>query len=373
MATSKTAGTTQRSSSGRSSKKSEEPDVSPARWAGVALVIAAIVGAILLAVISPSNPDPESDPGLVAEASSPSPVPTELGGPVPVGRPVIVSPGDGTVTPEFEIEVAVDVPEDVGVPKKLLTLYIYHGDEIDQLDKPKLGTTVTVQGVRLTAGENTLTAAFGGPGGPGPISEPVVVTLDENAPKLEITSPKKGHETYDERVLVEFTSEVGAEVQVRNEAKSFDQPLVVGPGGAGTIAVALKRGNNRIEATSIDEAGQEQTAWVRVKRLDGRPFVKLKYPETIKRSELPTEIRVVAEVKDGGGDPMRGAEVHFSLGGPDRTALSEIGTTNTNGRAVWNPTVTASSSPADALELGVVVISSLTDDQKTLDRSITLQ
>ena len=389
MASAKDGGTTRRASASRSSRKKQEPEVSPARWAGVALVIAAIVGAIFLAMVSPSEPGTESppQPGAAAEAeagtgaeaeagtgadASPSPATTTVDVPVPMVTPVITNPGNGTLTPEIEIAVTVDIPEDVAVPKKHLELHIYAGSDITTLEKPKAGTTVKVQGVRLLPGENTLTAALGSPAGPGPVSDPVVVTLDEDAPRLTITSPKNKYQTYDDGVTVEFGSEVGARVRIRNEANKFDQPeQTVNSGGEGSIFVPLKRGvKNHIVATSVDQAGQLQEASVNVWRIDGRPSVKLKFPGSV---DPPEEIRIVAEVKDDTGKPMVDAEVHFNLGGPNRTTLSESRQTNDKGRAVWVVEVVGSSSPADSLELGVVVISPTTGDKKSLVRNIALK
>jgi len=381
MASAKDGGTTRRAGSSRSSKKKQEPEVSPARWAGVALVIAAIVGAVFLAMLSPSDPGTESpqQPGAEAEAeagtgadASPSPAATTVDVPVPVVTPVITNPGNGTLTPEIEIAVTVDIPEDVAVPKKHLELHIYAGSDITTLEKPKAGTTVKVQGVRLLPGENTLTAALGSPAGPGPVSDPVVVTLDEDAPRLTITSPKNKYQTYDDGVTVEFSSEVGARVRIRNEANKFDQPeQTVNSGGEGSIFVPLKRGvKNHIVATSVDQAGQLQEASVNVWRIDGRPSVKLKFPQSV---DPPEQIRIGDEGKDDKGKPMVDAQVHFNLGGTNRTTLSESRQTNDKGRAAWVVEVVGSSSPADSLELGVVVISPTTGDKKSLVRNIALK
>jgi hypothetical protein len=375
MASAKDGGTTRRADPSRSRGKRQEPVVSPARWAGVALVIAAIVSAVFLAMISPSEPASDAEdagPAAIAAAPSPSPSATSVDVAVPVVIPVITNPKSGTLTPEFEIGVTVDVPDDDTVPRKHLQLHVYTGNEITTFEKPKPGSTVTVQGVRLTPGENTLTAALGSPAGPGPVSDPVVVTLDEDAPRLVITSPKNKSETYEKGVTVEFSSEVGARVRIRNEANKFDQPEeVVNSSGEGSIFVPLKRGvRNHIVATSVDQAGQPQEAFVNVFRIDGRPSVKLKFPETVKP---PEEIRIVAEVTDANGKAMPDAEVHFSLGGPSRTTLSESRATNEKGRAPWVVEVSGSSSPADALELGVTVISPITGEKRSVDRAIALR
>jgi hypothetical protein len=371
MASAKSSGTTRRSSSSRGSSAGQGQEVSPARWAGVALVIAAIVGAAFLAMVSPSEPGEASQPGAVAENVEPTatPIPSGTDLQVPEVQPTITTPADGTRTREFEVAVSVDVPSDDSVPRKLLHLYVYSGDQIVDSAKPKTGTTVTVEGVRLTPGENTLTAALGGPGGPGPVSDPVLVTLDETAAKVEITSPDNKHETYDDGVVVEFTSEVGTTVRIVNQSNAFDQEEVIGPSGKASMLVRLKRGKNHILASSPDEAGQVLEDSVNVTRIDGRPTVKLKYPETAKPGET---IRIVADVKDSKKKPMPEAEVHFSLGGPGRVTDSDIVITDESGRAVWNVEVTRSSAlSSDTLELGVVVYSP-SGEEKPLDRKITV-
>ena len=374
MASAKAGGTTKRSSPSRGSRKGQESDVSPARWAGVALVMAAIVGAIFLAMISPSDqgdPGQPSQPGAVAE----NPVPSQSAAPaaidvaIPVAQPLITNPSDRTSTPEIEIAVTVDVPDDTTVPRRDLELHVNNGSQITTVEKPKPGTTVTVEGVRLTPGENTITAVLGSLAGLGPVSDPVVVILDETKTKVGITSPKNKTETYEDAIAVEFASEVGATVRVVNEANKYDDKVVIGPSGEHSLSVRLKFGKNRIVATSVDEAGQIQDDSVTVTRLDGRPRVKIKYPKTV---NPPEDVRIVVDVTDDSGKPMPDAEVYFSLGGTGRTTDSDPSITNDKGRAVWNTKIAASTSPAATIELGVIVYSP-SGFKKVEDRTIGLK
>jgi hypothetical protein len=373
MATAKPAATTRRSSSGRSSKKSTEPVVSPARWAGVALVIAAIVGAIVLAMISPSDPNDvvEQQPGGVVAAPSPTPSPTVADTRVPTVQPRITIPLPSVIS-EVDIPVTVDLPEE-DLPKRLVTLYIKRGEEIiGKQDTIKTGTSVTVQGVRLAPGENLISAVLGTPAGLGPASEPVKVTVDRNAPSLKITAPKNKSETYEDTVLVEGTSEVGANVHVKNTTNDDDKTVVVGPSGEFSVTVRLKRQLNKIEATSVDNAGVPRTEKVRVTRLDGRPTIKITAPDEIKRSSLPKTVRIVIDVSDAAGNKMEGAQVAYTLGAPDRTSLTEPDETNANGRSVWQPEIEPASATVDRLELGVVVTSP-TGHPRTREHKIELK
>ena len=374
MASAKPAATSRRSTSGKGSKKSDEPEISPARWGGVALVIAAIVAAITLAVISPSDPDATAQPGVAGVDPTPTPAPSVLDTRVPTAQPTIVSPGEGP-TPEYEIPVTVAVPEE-DMLRRDLTLVVLRGEEeLGKVLKPKPGTKVTVEGVRLLRGsENELTAALKGPGGLlGPRSNPVLVTQNPDAPSLAITSPAKGYTTYDKTVIVAGTSEVGAEVRISNEANSFGPRTVVVPAsGEFTISVPLKHGPNRILAESEDQIEQTRRKWIKVVRKDGRPTIDdVKYLRQIPKSTLPRKIKVVVQVVDSKGEKMEGAKVAYTLGAPGYPAVTTDEETGPNGTSVWRPEIERSNALTNTLELSVTVTSPQ-GDQKTKNYEITL-
>ena len=371
MASAKPAGPTRRSSSPKGSQKKGDPEISRARWAGVALVIAAIIGAIALAIVSPSDPTTQTQLGGVATKPTPTPVASKLDTRVPTAQPRITKPFEG-VTREHEIQVTVDLPEE-DLPKRLLTLVILGGEEAKEERQPKTGRKVTVEGVRLVPGENELVAVLHGPGGPGPLSEPVIVILDRDAPPLEITSPRNKSETYDDTVVVTGTSEVGAVVELKNEANGSRQSLVVGESGEFAITMRLKRNANRITATSVDTAGLDRKKWVRIKRLDGRPHVEIDVTDRVRKSSPIWKIKVVVDVTDADGKKMEGASVFYSLGGPGRTAITESGLTNANGRSTWSPRIERTTSPAEAIELAVTVTSPTTEESKIERRAIEIK
>lgn len=368
MATAKSTSTTRRSGSTSKPKKDSDAEVSPARWAGVALVITAIVAAIFLAVISPS--EPSQAPGTAAIEPSPSPRPTVLDGQAPMAQPRIISPITET-TNEIDFPAKVELPEEE-LPKRLLTLYILRGDQIvGELPRPKTGGTVTVPSVRVDEGVNELTAVLSGPGGYGPRSEPVILTVDRDAPDLAITAPKNKIEIYDETIVVEGTSEVGSKVLIRNETNGHKATETVGNSGIFDATIRLKRGVvNRIVATSEDKAKIPRSATVRVTRLDGRPRIKIKDIDPIKRSSLPAKVRIVVDVTDAKGKPLSDAQVDYSLGGADRTTQTEADFTNAEGRSVWAPVVEPSSSTTDSLELSVTVTSPLSGQTRETQRTI---
>lgn len=369
MASAKPATTTRRASPSRSPRRSgEEQEVSPARWGGVAFVIVAIVAAIVLGVFSPS--EPATSPGAVAVGPSPTPSPSTLDTRVPTAKPRITHPQEGT-TNEIDISVKVAVPEDE-LRRGELTLFILRGDEeLKRLERPKPGSTIEVKGVRLVPGPNELTAVLRGPGeGWGPRSEPLLLSVDRDKADLAITSPQNKASVYEDTARIEGTSEVGAEVLVENETTERGTPVTVGPSGEFAVTVRLKKGPNTITATARDEADIPNTATVKVTRLDGKPRIKIRPIDPIKRAQLPTEIEVVVEVTDAKGKPIADAQVDYQLGAPDRTAVTDPGTTNAKGRSRWPVRVEPSSSTADALQLSVTVTSPLSGQKATATQSI---
>ncbi len=318
-----------------------EPDISPARWAGVGLVIAALLGAVVLAVVSPSVPSSVGSTVAVPDGPSPTPV---ASGPIdarlPVARPEISDPASGALVGDWEIEVGVTVPQDELRPKELSLVILSGEEEIGRLAKPKLGGSNMVTGVRLTEGFHELTAALEGPGGLGPRSEPVDVTMDRDAPKLEFTAPANKSTTFEDTVEVAGTSEVGAEVRLTNTTADWASPaFVVGPDGDFVWTVPLAKGRNEIAARSKNQAGRTQDDSIVVVRKDGKPKIKINAPKTLKGGSLPKTIEIVVDVGDTGGDAMAGAEVSYHLQGvgwPTETSESE---TNDDGRSSWKVVV----------------------------------
>jgi len=354
MATAKPATTTRRNNTGKSTRKGAEPEISPARWAGVALVIAAIVGAIVLAVISPSDPE-RSEPGAVPPVgATPRPDASPVGGAVPTERVSIVIPIPA-VTSEVDIEVTVDVPKAELAREQLFVVILRNGVSVAEEPKRKATGKQVVPGVRLLEGANELTAALRGPGGLGPLSEPVLMMVDRDAPKLGITSPKNGATTFEDLIEIAGTSEPGAEVRIRNSTAVSDETIVVGPNGTYQQLVPLKKGTNKIVVTSTDAAGMDQKEKISVERLDGKPVIKLTAPKELQRSLLPREIKVSVQVTDSAGESIEGATVSYTLGGPARLTETFEDETNIRGRSSWNVTVTPGGPALDPVQVQVEV------------------
>ena len=358
MASAKSAPGPRRTTPTRGSKSGDEAQVSPARWAGVALVMVAILAAIVLAILSPGEPDAGLAPAGLTDPS-PTPGASPVDGRRPTTTPTISSAQ--TPTGEVEIPIVVAVSADEALPRKLLTLVLLRGDEeIGSEPKPKPGTEVTVYARLLEGGVNEIRAALKSDAGLGPRSEPVLVTQDKDAPSLAITSPEDGTKTNAKAIIVTGTSEVGANLRISNKAKgvkSNPKTVVVGDSGEFEKSVGLGYGKNVIAVESEDQAGNPRRQEVRVTRLDLRPRIKtFSVPRRIKRSSLPNRIKVMVEVVDKAGKKMPGATVAFTLGAPGFGDTDE-GITDAEGRYTWRPRLQPSNPLADGIEVAVTVTS----------------
>lgn len=340
MASAKATPTSRPSRNGKRSPADAESEISPARWAGVALVIAALLGAIVLAVVSPSEQGSVEGPAAIpVQEATPSPTASGVADTrLPVARPEITDPSSGMLTSEWVIEIGVKIPPDE-LRKKDLKLVVLRGDEKvgEKEGPPKLGGRDVVPSARLAEGLNELTVALEGPGGLGPRSEPIEVTLDRDLPPLSLISPENRSKTFEGSIDVSGTSEPGATVRLLNSAADFDSgEFVVGRDGAFDFVVELEKGRNQITAESRDEADRLRTTSIVVTRKDGKPVIELRAPKSVRLSSLPKTVNIVVDVKDTAGDPMPGAVVNFYLQGVERLADQLAAESNDAGRAKWS-------------------------------------
>jgi hypothetical protein len=348
MATARPVGTVRRSGGATGgSGTGAPPDVSPARWGGVALVLVALLGTILLAVVSPSDGDPPalSGAGAVPATEAPAASLQPADGRLPTTAPAIVSPRDGTVDREWQIPVTVTIPDDP-IARRLLGLAILRdGEVIRSLEQLPRTKNVTVQGVKLEAGRNVLKAALTSAAGRGPESPPIVVQHDRDAPELGISQPEDGLVTFDEEVDVEVVSEVGASIVIENQKTKRERTYTVPSSGTVSATVRLDIGRNRLTVTATDSAGMRPQQSILVVRRDGRPVIKLNVaPRQVKRGELPKDLRITVEVTDAEGDAIEEADVSFTLRSGGWTQQESTDQTDADGQASWRTQLRAGSS-----------------------------
>jgi hypothetical protein len=299
----------------RQPRAQAEPEVPRSRWAGVGLVVFALLAAIVLAATAPLEPDEAA--GVTVVQPSPSatvpakPTPSLGTGPVPEVAPSILDPGVA-LTAESTLDLTVSLPETPIRPRDLKVAVFRNDREVARL--PGRGPEVSVDDVELKRGENVLTAALVGPGGIGPLSEPVIITLDADPPEVTVIAPPEGAIVDEGRVTVKGRSEPGANVSIRNASGGAPYELTVGPEGTFKAQVALGPKANRISIRATDALGNTRSVERRVVRAAFEADASLRVrPSSIRIARLPTTVRIVLKVSDAKGRPVDRAPVTFSV------------------------------------------------------------
>jgi hypothetical protein len=198
------------------------------------------------------------------------------------------------------------------------------------------GAGMTVRGIPLRSGKNTITAAFVGPSGEGPRSTPILITLDNTRPTLSVKAPAQKATVTGPTVTVRGTTEAGATVTVAIAATSWSTVLTAGRNGRFAAVVDLASGSNQLTITSADAAGNATTATRTVVRSSGGAAAQLTLtPDTFRLRDLPQELNVLVTVVDVRGRPVDGAPVTFSLSPPGQPT-STYQATCTGGLATWS-------------------------------------
>ncbi|WP_101846926.1 S8 family serine peptidase [Halobacillus sp. Marseille-P3879] len=166
--------------------------------------------------------------------------------------PVIESPADRAFTNDESITV-----EGNGSPSS--TIEIFNGEEeVAAVETNEEGDFAA--DLELNEGENELTAVTVTDNGNTEPSDPVVVTLDQTAPELSITSPENGDKINSEVTTVEGTvNEDNLDhVIVNGEEASVDED------GSFTKRLIIDEGENVIEIEALDQAGNSATEEVTI-------------------------------------------------------------------------------------------------------------
>ncbi|MFD2628969.1 S8 family serine peptidase [Oceanobacillus kapialis] len=165
--------------------------------------------------------------------------------------PVITSPAEDLITNESEITV-----EGTASPTTTVQL-LNNGEEVGSAEIGEEGTFAI--DAELTEGENELTAVSLLDGTEIGESEPVVVTLDTEAPELTIDSPEDGDKTNRETVTVEGTvNDANLDfVEVNGQEAAVED-------GSYSKRILLDNGENEIEVVAHDLAGNTTSETVTI-------------------------------------------------------------------------------------------------------------
>jgi hypothetical protein len=310
------------------------------RRLGVVVVVATLGASVLLAATSGgSSPAPTAPPVLptpspVPTVPSVTPTPVNPAVSPPTGKPVITPPDEAVLT-EREIDLEVRIP-DTGVPARSYLIQVYRDGEAAGEPQRARGPVTTVRRIALHRGENQIQVALVNDGGQGPLSEPVIVRVDDRAPALELRDPQDGAVISSPLVTVRGVSEPDLEVRVRNLTNGGEWTVTADARGVFTTEVTLAQGLNRLEFRVTDGAGNPQELAFSLTRGDGAPTGRVTVSRpSIRLAALPVSMDIAFELRDADGRLPDGVKVNFSVSVPGQDVQVHE-TTTIEGVAEWN-------------------------------------
>jgi hypothetical protein len=225
---------------------------------------------------------------------------------------------------------------------------------------------MTVRNIPLKGGENSITAAFVGPGGIGPASAPVTITLDQVAPSLRVSAPLEGAVINSPSAEVRGITEPGVPVTVVNTSNSTKAAVTAAADGGFQTTIELGPGKNDLTITVADAVGNTSSNSRSVVHGTGKADVQLTISkDTFRLGRLPATFDADVLVFDADGAAVDGAAVVFSLSPPGQPASTYNATTD-QGTATWLGITLA----RDSTEVGTgLVTASVTLSDRTVLRA----
>lgn len=340
--------TQERASHARTVPATDDASMTLGRRIGVLVVLAVLGGAILLAANGARNDRPA---GIVVAPASAAVIGTQppvidpaamTGGLIgtPTGRPSLVEP-KATLVNRRKVSLRVRMPEP-GVPWDGLELQVLRGGTpilsraVGPDDVSSKGR-VTLQGIPLKRGTNKLTVALANANGAGPASDVLSMRLDDQPPRLKVTTPRAGATLNQDTLAVRGRTVAGLRVIVRNV--TTDQKVEAYADGQGRFQaeLRLKRGRATIKVAVADAAGNQNEERFAIVRGNGKAEARLSLSrDGFRRSALPRTLDARVTVLDADGRPIKGAHVVFSIAPPGLPTRVHEQTTSKDGVAIWS-------------------------------------
>jgi hypothetical protein len=267
-----------------------------------------------------------------------TPVPTDSTLP-PTDSPRIASPRQ-PYTNEAMINLAVTVPaEAVGDPAAVVRIYLaLEGLEPAPVGEwPVASTSLMVIPFELEKGRNVISATLVRSATDESEHSPVVTwILDLNPPKINIASPKDGEDVETPEALIRGSTQGETTLVARNAANSASISTVAARDGSFEFQLPLVRGDNEIEITATDPAGNQNSKKLTLVQGSTEMRVNLRASAyTISVKNHPSSLQLVVVVHDPSGDPIAGATAFFTLQIPGLAPISNELVTGADGRATF--------------------------------------
>jgi Bacterial Ig-like domain (group 1)/Glucodextranase, domain B len=224
-----------------------------------------------------------------------------------------------------------------------------------------VGTTpeFTVSAVILEKGIDFFIATLVGPGGETRPSAAVRVVYYASPPVIVMSSPTDGQTINASTVTLNGRTRAGTALVARDEATGASATGTAGPDDQFAITLALAPGTNGITLSATDLAGNTSSAVISVLGGTGRLSATLTASDIqFSAAALPQPLTLTATVTDPDGHPVAGAPVTFTLSLPGVAPITQDGTTDGAGTAIFATTLARGASPGNGLATVLVKTSS---------------
>ena len=257
-------------------------------------------------------------------------------------------------------DLTVTVPtEVVGDPGAKVRIYLaLEGLEAAPVIDVPVGTTSRmIVPFELTPGRNDISATLFRGDEESDQSPIVTYFLDQEKPKITVTSPKNGAAVDTFEVTVKGTTQAGTSLVALNAGNGTSIASVANKEGKFEFGMVLAPGTNQITITGTDPAGNVGEGKLKV--LQGSKEMQVRLTASSYRisiSKHPASLQLVVLVTDPLGAPLAGASAFFTLQIPGLSPISNSLVTGSDGRAVFTTPLVGTLSKGGGL--GTVLVSS---------------
>jgi Glucodextranase, domain B len=285
----------------------------------------------------------------------------------PTDSPRIASP-DQPYTNEEMVNLAITVPaEAIGDPAATIRIYLaLEGLEPAAVgDWPVGSTSLMVIPFQLEKGRNIISATLvRSTTDESEHSPSVTWILDLNPPKINIQSPEDGEDVETPDALIRGSTQAETTLVARNAANSASISTVAARDGSFEFQLPLVQGDNEIEITATDPAGNQNAKTLTLVQGSTEMRINLRASSyTISVKHHPSSLQLVVVVHDPSGDPIAGATAFFTLQIPGLAPISNELVTGADGRATFTTPLIGELSTGGGV--GTVLVTSETYGEKT--------
>lgn len=260
----------------------------------------------------------------------------------PTNSPRIASPAQ-PYTSKSVVDLVISVPiEALADPTAKVRIYLaLEGLEAAPVADVPIGSSsrMTVP-FDLTRGRNDISATLFRGGQESEQSPIVTWFLDQDPPRITVTSPKNGAAIATTDVTIKGSTQADTSLVALNSGNGTSISAVAAKDGSFEFGLPLAPGSNAIQITGTDPAGNVGETTLTLLQGSNQMAVQLSASlYRISVSKHPDSLQLVVQVTDPAGLPLAGATAFFTLQIPGLAPISNEVVTSIDGRAVFTTAI----------------------------------